>query len=117
MSLGNQFQRLAIGAAKFRQDLFASRDDSGAPILLDYDGGTEVAGYFSPVRTQEQLDAAGMHAQHDTIVRILKANLETAALGKIIILPWPDGTTKRVRIAEFGNHGVGPEWVLGCTAL
>jgi hypothetical protein len=114
LSLASQFQRLSKQASAFRQDLFGSRDDTGAPILLDYDNGTEVEGYFSPVRTQEQLDAAGFKDIHDTIVRISKANLETAAIGKTIGLPWPDGTTKTVRISEFGNHGVGTEWVLGC---
>ncbi len=116
MSLASQFRALATQTAIMRQQLFGATED-GTPVLLDYDEGTKVEGYFTPVRNQRQLDETGMHGQHDTIARIQKCNLPVVQLGKTLALTMPDGTQQLVRIAEFGNHAAGVEWVLGCSAL
>ena len=120
MSLSAQFQALNKQAAAFRKDIFSPRNENGDPILLDYDNGTLLEGYFTPIRNQQQLDDAGMHGQHDTIVRISRSSFSSSSfpqLGRTIRLPLPGDKSQLVQIAEFGNHGVGPEWVLGCKAL
>jgi hypothetical protein len=80
-----------------------------------YDGGDKVPAYWTPVRTQEQLDNIGFRDVHDLIVRILKSNLPAVEIGKNLRLYDKDNNqVGEVRISEFGNSTFNPEWVLGC---
>lgn len=116
MSLADQFRNLNKQAAAMRQNLFGVNSE-GKKQQAKYDGGAPIGCYYSPVRTQEQLDAAGFRSLHDTIVRIAKADLLSVKIGKQIkLLDTPQGDLIVV-VDEFGNSGVNPEWVLGCKNL
>ena len=108
-----QLQQLASDAASTRQALFGP-----AAASVSYDGGTKVLGYWTPVRTQQQLDEVGFKDMHDTIVRVAKTNLATVEIGKTLTIFTAAGVTiHQVRVNEFGNSTFNPEWVLGCSAL
>jgi hypothetical protein len=108
-----QFQELASSATTERQSIFG-----GSTTNISYDGGTKVLGYWTPVRTQQQLDEVGFRDVHDTIVRVAKTNLASVEIGKTLTLFTAAGITiSQVRVNEFGNSTFNPEWVLGCTAL
>jgi hypothetical protein len=108
-----QFQTLSAAGVTERQNLFG-----GGTTNVSYDGGTKVLGYWTPVRTQQQLDVIGFRDVHDTIVRVSKANIPTVEIGKNITIFTATGVTiSQVNISEFGNSEFNPEWVLGCKAL
>jgi hypothetical protein len=76
--------------------------------------------YFSPVKSQEQLDAALFKDVHDTVLRVQKSETNfDPTLGKIVILiaAFADGSDMRVRIAEIGFASINPEHVCGCKAV
>lgn len=108
-----QFASLASRASDERQTIFG-----GSTANTSYDGGTKILGYWTPVRTQQQLDEVGFRDMHDTIVRIQKTALTSVEIGKTLTLFTAAGITiSQVRINEFGNSEFNPEWVLGCSAL
>ncbi len=108
-----QFQTLASGAITERQNLFG-----GQTTNVSYDGAAKVSGYWTPVRTQQQLDVIGFRDVHDTIVRVSKDNVAAVEIGKTITIYTAFGVTiSQVRVNEFGNSEFNPEWVLGCKAL
>jgi hypothetical protein len=111
-----QFQKLAGKAAAARQDLFGV-DARGQKQVAQY-GDATFDCYYTPVRTQEQLDELSFKDVHDTIVRFSKSLPVTPAIGGTIRLinAQPAGDLV-VRISEFGMSGANPEHVLGCKAL
>lgn len=119
MSLSDQTRSLMRSGAEWRQQTQGTTADGDLVTgRYDPDSAAEktVPLYYTPVRTQEQLDAAGFHNLHDTIVRILKDELPIAQLGKRIRFDAPAGLLT-VQISEFGNSDLNPEWVLGCKNL
>lgn len=76
--------------------------------------------YFSPVRSQEQLDAALMKEIHDSILRVAKTETyftPTIGANVILLAARNDNTDMVLRISELGHSGVNPEYVLGCKAV
>jgi hypothetical protein len=113
-----QFQKLADKAATLRQEIFGF-DAKGRKQKARYDSGTtDFECYYTPVRTQEQLDDLSFKDVHDTIVRFSKSVAVTPAIGATLRLidAKPTGDLV-VRISEFGMSGANPEHVLGCKAL
>lgn len=107
-----QFAALASDAASTRQTIF------GTDISLSYDGATTKPGYWTPVRTQQQLDEIGFRDVHDVIVRLAKTDVTEVEIGKTLTLFNATGlTVSQVRINEFGQTEFNPEWVLGCKSL
>jgi hypothetical protein len=123
MSLASQFSTLASLGAQARLEIFGLNAAGTAQkgLMDDQSDTTKTfACYFSPVRSQEQLDAALFKDVHDTILRVAKTetNFEPT-IGKIVrlIAANSDGTDIRVRISEIGPSGVNPEHVAGCKAV
>lgn len=78
--------------------------------------------YWTPIRSQQQLEAANMQAVHSGILRILKSDGPvgfTPRLGQHVTLlaAGEEGEDLHVRFNEFGHSGFNPEWVIGCEAL
>lgn len=99
-----------------RQEMFGV-NASGEKQQCSYDGGESIDCYYTPVRTQQQLDSAGFTQVHDTIIRISKKNLASVKPGKKLTLFETAQGDLTVRVDEFGNSGGNPEWVLGCKSL
>lgn len=116
--LGDQFQELAKGSAAFRRDIFARNSDGEPQRARMEEANSEAFGcYFTPVRSQEQLDLAKFRDIHDTIVRVDKCETNCKAIvGKSIRLlaALPNRTDLVVIISELGHSAISVEWVLGC---
>lgn len=113
------FQRLQTRAAAIRRKVFGTTAEGEEQRARMEDGVETFACYFSPVRTQEQLDAVGFKDVHDTILRVLKA--ETAfvpTIGKLVRLVGvkADGSDLVIRISEIAYAGANVEWVVGTKA-
>jgi hypothetical protein len=104
--------------AQMRQAMFG-RDQAGETQLARLDESPpDFECYFTPVRTQQQLDESGFKDVHDTIVRFSKLATVTPEIGKKLRLlnAAPSGDLL-LRIEEFGSSPTSPEYVLGCKAL
>src|SRR4030095_13841650 len=117
MSLATQFSDALSLVAATRQDMFGA----GATARMEDAAVTNTfLCYFTPVRSQEQLDAALFKDVHDSILRVAKtATKFDATIGKIVILiaANPDGSDIKVRISEIGYASVNPEHVVGCKSV
>src|SRR6266542_3538970 len=120
MSLASQAQSLAALGAAERLAIFGV-NQSGAPQVAKMEGASlTFPCYFSPVRSQEQLDAAMFKDVHDCILRVAKtaANF-SPIIGKNVVLlaAKAGGSDITLRISELGHSGLNPEYVLGCKAV
>ena len=116
MSLNRQARDLAAQAANFRSSIHAV-DQSDQPQKFTSEGMAEpLVCYFTPVRDQQQLDAANMKEIHDAIVRIHKATGFQPRQGQIIKLlnARNGGGDLTVKFEEFGHTAINPEFVIGC---
>jgi hypothetical protein len=123
MSFATQANSLAALGATMRREVFGINpvgttqkgrmaDDANTTHTFDC--------YFSPVRSQEQLDAAMFKDVHDTILRVDKtAQYFDPTVGKNVILVAAknDNSNLTLRISEIGITGVNPEYVVGCKAV
>jgi len=120
MSLASQAQSLAALGAADRLAIFGI-DTTGAPQTGRMEDDTNVFHtfpcYFSPVRSQEQLDEAMFKDVHDTILRVAKTETNfhsTIGQNVILIAAKNDSTNLTLRISELGYSGINPEYVVGC---
>jgi hypothetical protein len=111
-ALSDQTTALLAQAAMQRQEIF------GGSGQIQYAGYGIMDGYWSPVKSQQQLQEAGFMGIHDTIVRVLKSNLPTVTIGSLINLYDGNGQLAvTVRHKENGTANlINPEWVMGCSA-
>jgi hypothetical protein len=118
MSLHDQARSLLEKGADMRQQIFGT-DSEGRPTQIDYDNGAQIVdGYYTLIRSQEQLDNMGCFRQsHDAVVRSSKTQLIDPELNKTIKLTLVGDRALLVRIDEFGNNDLSPEWVLGCKSI
>lgn len=111
------FQSLLKATAATRQSLFGVVDDNNSPVLLDYDNGLQsFQGYYTPVKSQQQLDAIGFKDVHDSVVRFSKDVPFIPQLGKKIRITEGERIVT-LQLSEFGSHPINPEYVIGCKAL
>ena len=120
MSLATQTSSLASLGAADRLSIFGI-NQSGSPqtgrMESQIDTSKTFPCYFSPVRSQEQLDAAMFKDVHDTILRVAKTEDNfTPIIGAnvILIAAKNDESDLTLRISELGHSGINPEYVLGC---
>ena len=123
MSLATQARSLAALGATDRLALFGV-NPAGAPQTARMEDDTNPLHtfpcYFSPVRSQEQLDEAMFKDVHDTILRVAKTETNfSPVIGKnvVLIAAKNDNTDLTLRISELGHSGVNPEYVMGCKAV
>ncbi len=119
MALATQARELAALGASDRLSIFGI-NSSGAQQLGRMESANQFQTfpcYFSPVRSQEQLDEAMFKDIHDTILRIAKTETNfSPVIGKnvVLIAAKNDGSNLTVRISELGHSGMNPEYVIGC---
>ncbi len=115
MSFAKQFRDLASQIAFDRHGMFAV-DQSGAEQKFTSEGMSEpLPCYFTPVRDQQELDAANMKENHDGIIRIKKATGFQPRLGQIVKLlnARNGGGDLTMKFEEFGHTAINPEFVIG----
>jgi hypothetical protein len=101
--------------AQLRKQLYGTSPD-GRLLKLDYDNGTWLEGYYSPITNKKQNQEFGFLNPHDGILRIDKTQPFRPQLGKTIRVFESNGQIIEMRIAEFHLHRLSPEWALGCKA-
>jgi hypothetical protein len=125
MSLRDQFQQLSRQASDFRSALFGANHSGTQQKFTCADLSEALACYQTPVKDKQQLEDANMRTNHDTIIRIKKADAAAAGppffprLGQVITLldAGNDGENLTVRFDEFGHTNVNPEFVIGCASV
>lgn len=117
--LSDQARELAAQGAEMRQETFGIDQDGEPQIGQAADNDEQIKCYFSPIRSQQQLEDANMTELHDGILRINKSEKIQPRIGQKFTLlnARMGGGDITVLFKEFSHSGINPEYVIGCERI